>query len=119
MRQTAELNELLRQEFGCYYNADVLELGWEEHLSEMASDSATCIGYQVKEKNDLRNLIELLQEAHDNLKHPVIAMICDQTLIDWTDEPQDWHLLQNLLDMIITNLQKNSNLSLISLDTAI
>jgi hypothetical protein len=118
MRQTIELNKLLRQEFGCYYDPDLLELGWEKNLSEMASDSATRIGYQVKEENDLRNLIELLQEAHDNLKHPVIEMICDQTLIDWTDEPQDWHLLQKLLDMIIANLQKNSDLSLISSDTA-
>jgi hypothetical protein len=112
MKQSIE--ELLRQEFGCYYDPDLLEMDWKNYLSIMASDSANRIGYQIEYKDDLQNLIKLLQEARNDSEHQVIEMICDQMLIDLIDEPEDLHIIQELIDMMISNFQKDSKFSLVT-----
>jgi hypothetical protein len=112
MRQSIE--ELLRQEFGCYYDPDLLEVGWKNHLSRMASDSENRIGYQIEDKEDLQNLIDLLKEAHNDSEYPVIKMICDQMLIDLVDTPETLHIIQELIDMMISKFKDDNKFSLIA-----
>lgn len=102
---TNNIEEALKQEFGCYYLADELQEGWEDSLSKMAWASASRLSDRIGE-NHIQDLIELLKDVRNDPNHPIVQMICDETLIDWVDEPTDWQVLQNLLDMIVMNLKK-------------
>ncbi len=108
MKNNSNIEEAIKQEFGCYYLADELQEGWEDSLSQMARASASRLLDQVGE-NHIQDLIQLLKDARNDPNHPVIQMICDETLIDWVDEPTDWQVLQNLLDLIVTNLKQEAD----------
>ena len=105
MENTIDIKEALKQEFACYYLADEVEEGWEDSISQMAWASAERLKHRVGE-NRIQDLIQLLQDERNEHEHPIIKMICDETLIDWVDEQKDWQVLQNLLDMIVMNLKQ-------------
>jgi hypothetical protein len=104
MENNTNIEEALKQEFACYYLPDELEEGWEDSLPQMAWASASRLSDRVGE-NNIQDLIQVLTDARNDPDHPIIQMICDETLIDWIDEPTDWQLLQNLLDKIVVNLK--------------
>jgi hypothetical protein len=108
MKNNSNIQEALKQEFGCYYIADELLEGWEDSLPQMARASASRLSDRVGE-NDIQDLNQLLKDARNDPNHPVIQMICDETLIDWVDEPTDWQVLQKLLDLIVTNLKQEAD----------
>ncbi|MEH2250342.1 hypothetical protein [Nostoc sp.] len=108
MKNNINLESALKQEFGCYYLADELQEEWEDSLSQMAWASASRLGDRVGE-NNIQDLIQLLKDARNDPNHTVIQMICNETLVDWIDEPTDWQVLQNLLDMIIMNLKQEAD----------
>ena len=109
MTHSAELEEIIRKEFSCYYMADELP-GWnqlEQELPEMARRSAVRLKHGLG-NNEAQELIKLLEISSQDPNHSVIQTICDATLIDWAEEPQDWSVLQKLLHLIVMNLKQLS-----------
>ncbi|MBE9215064.1 hypothetical protein IQ247_20755 [Plectonema cf. radiosum LEGE 06105] len=109
MENNIKIEEAIKQEFGCYYLAEELEEGWEDYLPQMAEHSAFRLRDRLEKHNSITDLIQLLQNARNNPDHPIVQLICEQTLIDWVDEPEDWQILQTLLDMIVVNLKQEAD----------
>jgi hypothetical protein len=109
MTKNTDLQQLVRREFSCQYMSDELpawdESFLEEELPEMAKRSAVRLKHELKGENP-QELIELLETASQDPNHSMIQMICDATLIDWPEEPEDWSVLQKLLNQIARNLKQ-------------
>ncbi len=109
------IEKAIKQEFGCYYMADELPEVWDEdfiktELPRRASSSAQTLAYMLGEE-EIPSLISSLRAMRNNPAHPLIQVICDSTLVDWTEEAEDWNVLQSLLDLIADNLEKHKVLS--------
>jgi hypothetical protein len=112
MAKTTDLQQLIDQEFSCYYMSDELPAAWDEsfmekELPKMARRSAVRLKHELKGENP-QELIELLVTASQDPNHSMVQMICDATLIDWPEEPEDWSVLQKLLNQIAMNLKQLS-----------
>lgn len=102
MPRLRSIEEALDQEFTCYYMADVLPQ-WDsafltEGLADMAKDSAKRLRHSVGD-DQAPILAARLREAADAQGHALVAMICDVTWIEWTEE-ENWPVLQRLLRLI-------------------
>jgi len=111
MAKNTDLQQLVRREFSCQYMSDELppwdESFMEKELPEMARRSAVRLKHELKGEN-LQELIELLETASQDPNHSMVQMICDATLIDWPEQPDDWSVLQKILNQIAMNLKQLS-----------
>jgi hypothetical protein len=103
MNQTAIFQNILRQEFSCYYIEDGFEDGWESSIAELASDSAIRL-YRSLNRDSLQEFLAFLEKLRSEPHHPFIETLSDETLIDWTDNPSIWKLLKEILELIGDNL---------------
>lgn len=71
----------------------------------MARRSALRLQHALK-NDQVQELIELVETSSQDPNHSLIQTICDVTLIDWTDEPEKWTILQKLLNSIAMNLKQ-------------
>ena len=99
MTVRGELEEALWQEFASYYLPEELEPGWQQYLPQMARASALRPAHDLDGQR-VRRLWLLLMTAQQDQGHPVVALICDATLIDWTECDQDWQVLRLLLQTL-------------------
>lgn len=102
-KQPISPQEALIQEFGTYYLADELMADWAKSLERWAWDSARRLIRRIGDAQ-APDLIALLTAAQDDPEHPLVQTLCDETLVAWTDEPQEWHELQQLLETIAADL---------------
>jgi hypothetical protein len=110
MANNLNLKQVIWQEFSSQYLPDELPLKWEEsflekELPEMARRSALRLKHALK-NDHVQELIELLETASQEPNHLFIQTICDATLIDWANEPENWIVLQKLLDLIAMHLKQ-------------
>ena len=107
MSQRLSIEEALRDEFACHYLADELPTTWDDvFLAQKwparAEASAKRLNHKV-DADKAQELAVLLRDAAGTPTHPIIAMICDVTSIEWT-ESADWPVLQRLLSLIADKL---------------
>ena len=105
MDKTAIFQKILSQEFSCYYMEDGFEVGWENSLAELTSDSAIRL-YPCLNNDSIQEFSTFLDRLKNEPNHPFIETLSDETLIDWTDNPSTWKLLQRILELIGDNLKK-------------
>ena len=101
------IDDALRDEFSCHYLADELPPQWDDmfltqRLPARADASAKRLHHKVGD-DQAPKLATQLREAASSQHHTVVAMICDVTSIDWTEEA-DWPVLQRLLRQIADKL---------------
>jgi hypothetical protein len=109
------IERAIKQEFGCYYIADELPAQWSEdfiqvELPKKASSSSQTLKYMIGDEK-VPELVGILRAMQNDPVHPLIQVICDSTLVDWTEEPEDWRILQSLLGLIAENLEQQMVLS--------
>lgn len=99
------LTEILKQEFLCYYHADLIPTNWKDIdvQSELAKASSARLLGKVDRKGDL---IELLQLLCSNRSHPINMLLSEETDIEWCIEDDDWYGYKALLNEIINVLNK-------------
>jgi hypothetical protein len=102
MDQTV-FQEILRQEFSCYYIEDGFESGWEDSVSELASDSAIRL-YRHLNDESIQDFLVFLEKLTNEPNHPFIETLSDETLIDWTHDFLTWKIFQEILKVIGNNL---------------
>jgi hypothetical protein len=112
MANESSLQQLIWQEFSSQYLPEELPPKWEkafieQELPEMAKRSALRLQHNLKTSN-VQDLIELLENSGQDPEHPLVQVICDATLIDWSEEPENWIVLQKLLYLILVNLKRLS-----------
>jgi hypothetical protein len=105
MDATTIFQKILRQEFSYYYIEDGFEAGWENSIAELASDSAMRL-YRHLNNDSIQEFLIFLETLKNEPSHPLIETLSDETLIDWTDNPSTWKLLQEILELIGDNLKK-------------
>lgn len=110
MAKNTNLQQVIWQEFSSQYLPEELPPKWEksfieQELPEMARRSALRLKHELKNDN-VQELTELLETSSRDPNHLLIQTICDATLIDWADEPDNWTVLQKLLNLIAMNLKQ-------------
>jgi len=110
MAKNTNLQQVIWQEFSSQYLPEELPPKWEksfieQELPAMARRSALRLKHELKNDN-VQELTELLETSSRDPNHSLIQTICDATLIDWADEPENWTVLQKLLNLIAMNLKQ-------------
>jgi hypothetical protein len=117
MNQTM-FQKILSQEFSCYYIEDGFEVGWENSVAELASDSAIRL-YRCLNNDSIQEFSIFLETLKNEPNHPFIETLSDETLIDWTNNPSTWKLLQQILGLIRDNLKKIEQTALVNSENGI
>jgi hypothetical protein len=115
MNQTTMFQKILSQEFSCYYIEDGFEVGWENSIAELASDSAIRL-YRHLNNDSIQEFSIFLDTLKNEPNHPFIETLSDETLIDWTNNPSTWKLLQQILELIGDNLEKIEQTNLVKVN---
>jgi hypothetical protein len=113
MDQAITFQKILMQELGCYYIEDGFEVGWENSVAELASDSAIRL-YRCLDNDSIHEFLLFLETLKNEPNHPFIETLSDETLIDWTNNPSTWKLLQQILELIRDNLKKIEQTALVN-----
>ena len=105
-----KLQQIIWQEFSSQYLPEELPRKWEaafieQELPKMARRSALRLKHQLKNDN-VQELTELIETSSLDPNHLLIQTICDATGIDCADEPDNWTVLQNLLNLIVMRLKQ-------------
>lgn len=100
-----ELEEKLKQEFVCYYHADLIPEDWkDQNISiELARESVARLTFGMEKKEELVNLLKLL--ASDRA-HPTNETLSEVTDIEWCIEDEDWIGYKALLEGMIRFLNE-------------
>jgi hypothetical protein len=86
--------DVLLDEFVCYYNADKLELFIHDGLVAHADDSAARVVHFHPDR--AAEVADLLRELAADPAHPLFATIEIQTLYGWNGDPYSWAKFQQL-----------------------
>ena len=99
------LTESLKQEFLCYYHADLIPANWKSKdvTSELARESVARLTNAAEQKGDLLDLLKTLVK---NRSHPVNEMLSEETDIEWCIEDEDWFGYKALLEEMIEILEQ-------------
>jgi len=99
------LTKSLKQEFLCYYHADLIPDNWKSKnvTNELAQESVARLTNAVKQKGDLVDLLKILVE---NRSHPINEMLSEETDIEWSIEDEDWFGYKALLEEMIKILEQ-------------
>jgi len=99
------LTDKLKQEFTCYYHADLIPVNWKNRdiTSELARESVARLTRNLDQKDDL---IDLLKTLAENRLHPINEMLSEETDLEWCIEDEDWNGYKGLLEEMIDDLEK-------------
>jgi hypothetical protein len=112
MNINAHLEELLINEFVCYYLPDEVPLEWDNFaLDVVIPDMARRSSRRLRSRMDADNIqsfVALLKEVMSDPENPLTEKICGINMIDWREDPEDWKAFYKLLSLIIQNLETES-----------
>ena len=103
------LQDIVAGEFITQYIPDELPPEWTdsvlvEELPLMANRTALRLRGRVA-SDSIESLISLLELASQDPEHSLVQQICSESLMEWTEEPENWYVFRQLLKLVIEKLR--------------
>lgn len=97
------LDNLLENEFLCYYHIDLLPIDWKKPLviKKLAAVTSGRLNELVSNKEELK---QLLLEMKNERNHYLNEKISEEVDIEWCIEDDDWLAYAMLLEEIVKGL---------------
>lgn len=98
--------EILLDEFGCYYLADEIGVGQQflSRLDEFASDSAVRLVEEAG-PSGIGGVVELLERLRDERSHPLHDAIAAASLICWNEDDYMLGIFRQFVDALVAKLR--------------
>lgn len=100
---TQNLDDLLTNEFLCYYHIDLLPIDWKEPavIKKLASITS---GRLNELASNLEELKRILLDMKNERNHYLNEKISEEVDIEWCIEDDDWNAYSMLLEEILKGL---------------
>ncbi len=113
MNFISEFHKIIWYEFASWYLSGETPNPWQENFVqsewlEITRASAIRMNYKLKPE-EVQEFIEMLESASENQTHSVVQTIDNAGEYEWSDEPESWRTLQNVLRLIAEQIKQLQN----------